>query len=411
MNRNGIKVTKVDGKTERPWLVNVAKKCFGKQIRKRFKTKAQADAQAHAYALKMNQKECTPLDPEIHQVAALFQNKLSASQFMAALTKAEERLKLSRCTFEELAEEYQEAKKLDFELGTISQLHWENIEKHTRQLIEDFGNQVAGVPVYDLEKSDVEKYVRRQLTTPRETTGKPFSPRTVQGYMEKLRAYFNYGIEKGYMEKNPTKGVKLPTYKAKVGICLPDELQKLLNHADHYIQCHIMFGAFGGLRSSEIRRMNWNDVRLDEGQFYIEGTKNSHAERWVKLTPPLMDCCKQLLESENPPKGLVTGGMTDNAIWQRLQYLHKICGVRIPKNGLRHSYGSHSLVAYNNPAHTATEMGHTTPTQTFKAYRKAVRKAQADEYFALRCEAKPPAPGFDTKKFVSGDFRRNKKAA
>jgi hypothetical protein len=158
----------VDGE-DRPWLVNVAKTCFGKQIRKRFKTKAQADAQGHAYALKMNQKACTPLDPEIHQVAALFQDKLSAAQFMAALTKAAERSNMSRKSFGQLAEEYKEAKKLDFELGTISQLHWESIEKHTRQLIEDFGNQVAGVPVYDLEKSDVEKYVRRQLTTPRES--------------------------------------------------------------------------------------------------------------------------------------------------------------------------------------------------------------------------------------------------
>jgi len=410
MIRNGITIRKVDGE-DRPWLVNVAKTCFGKQIRKRYETKKEADAIAHSYALKMNQKECTPLDPEIHQVAALFQDKLSATQFMAALAKASERSNMSRRSFDQLAEEYQKAKELEFELGTISSLHWENIVSHTRHLIEDFGNQVTGVPVYDLEKSDVEKYVRRQLTTPRETTGKPFSPRTVQGYLEKLRAYFNYGIEKGYMEKNPTKGVKLPAYKAKVGICLPDELQKLLNHAGHYIQCHIMFGAFGGLRSSEIRRMDWSDVRLDEGQFYIEGTKNSYAERWVKLTPPLMDFCKQLLESDNPPKGLVTGDMTDNAIWQRLQYLHKICGVKIPKNGLRHSYGSHSLVAYNNPAHTATEMGHTTPTQTFKAYRKAVRKAQADEFFALRCEAKPFCMGWDTKLHTTERSQRMKKAA
>lgn len=409
MIKNGITVKKADG-GDRPWLVYVPKKCFGSMIRKRFTTKAEADAVAHSYNMKMNQKECTPLDPEIHQVAALFQDKLSATQFMAALTKAEERLKLSRCTFGQLAEEYKEAKKLDFELGTISLVHWENIEFHTRHLIEDFGSHVKGRPVCDVEKSDLEKYVRRQLTTPKKN-GKPLSPRSVQGAMETLRAFFNYGIEKGHMDKNPTKGVKLPDYKAPVGICLPDELEKLLDHAGHYLQCHIMFGAFGGLRSSEIARMKWEDVRLDEGQFYIEGTKNSYAERWVKLTPPLMDFCKQLLESDNPPKGLVTGGMTGNAIWQRLQPIYKATGVKIPKNGLRHSYGSHSLVAYNNPAHTATEMGHTTPTQTFKAYRKAVRKAQADEFFALRCEAKPFASGWDTKLHTTERSQRMKKAA
>ena len=64
-------------------------------------------------------------------------------------------------------------------------------------------------------------------------------------------------------------------------------------------------------------------------------------------------------------------------------------GVRIPRNGLRHSFGSHHLVAYNNPSVTATEMGHLGPQQTFKAYRKAVLKSQAEDFFAICCEAKP----------------------
>ena len=38
--------------------------------------------------------------------------------------------------------------------------------------------------------------------------------------------------------------------------------------------------------------MKWSDVRLEEGQFYIAGKKNEGAERWIKMTPPLMDFCK-----------------------------------------------------------------------------------------------------------------------
>ena len=72
--------------------------------------------------------------------------------------------------------------------------------------------------------------------------------------------------------------------------------------------------------------------------------------------------------------------------------MRQVCrkaGYRIPKNGLRHSFGSHHLVYYQNADNTANEMGHIGPTMTFKAYRKAVLKSQAASYFAIRCSAKP----------------------
>jgi len=85
----------------------------------------------------------------------------------------------------------------------------------------------------------------------------------------------------------------------------------LLANADHYIQCWIMLGAFGGLRSSGIHRMNWDDVRLDENQFYICGSKNENAERFVELTALLKAYCKDMLEGDTPAKGLVFGDLSD----------------------------------------------------------------------------------------------------
>ena len=55
---------------------------------------------------------------------------------------------------------------------------------------------------------------------------------------------------------------------------------------------------------------------------------------------------------------------------------------------MRHSFGSHHLVHFEKADTTATEMGHIGPQQTFKAYRKAVLKSQAAEYFAIRPKAK-----------------------
>ena len=45
-------------------------------------------------------------------------------------------------------------------------------------------------------------------------------------------------------------------------------------------------------------------------------------------------------------------------------------------------------MGFQKPEITVTEMGHASPTQTFKAYRKAVLKSQALEFWKIRAEAK-----------------------
>ena len=383
MQTKGIRLVKVDTHPDRPWLVSVPPSVFGKQIRKRFETRDEAKLQMHAYMMEAASKEQAPLDPDIHRVVAGFQDKLSATQIMTALSTAVELQGLALVTLEELANEYLGHQEMLQERGSITLRHLKDAQHLSPKVVGYLGNP----NINTITAEQLESFVDKRLTT-RKPNGKLYSPRTVINEVNFLSALFNYGIKKGHMVKNPTLDVKMPDYKAPVGICKPDELVKLLKHADHFEQCQIMFGAFGGLRSSEILRMRWEDVRLDEGQFYIKGTKNSHAERWVKLTPPLMDFCKQLLESENPPKGLVMGGMVPITKERKMQKLAKTAAIKIPKNGLRHSFGSHHLVHYEKADTTATEMGHIGPQQTFRAYRKAVLKSQAAEFFAIRPKAK-----------------------
>ena len=61
---------------------------------------------------------------------------------------------------------------------------------------------------------------------------------------------------------------------------------------------------------------------------------------------------------------------------------------RFKRNALRHSFGSYHLVGFEKPDVTANQMGHASPTQTFKAYRKAVLESQAQEFWKIRVEAK-----------------------
>ncbi len=367
-----------------PHEVHVAKRLFGKRSRKKFKYLKDANAHALKLSRRVLNKERVPLDPEVHKIAAMYADNLTPFQIQTMLEEGVRRYSVEAKGLDELVTEYLEQQAMLLERGTVGQDHMNTVNCISKKLVGYLGDPL----VRDIDLAMLDKMVNERLQTVQDN-GKKVSPRTVRNEVNQLSAIFNYAIALKYVSDNPTLHCKLKDYKAPVGICKPADLQKLLDNADHHIQCHLMFGAFGGLRSSEIMRMRWSDVRLEEGQFFIAGTKNENAERWVNLTPPLMDFCKQALEAENPPSGLVMGGMVPNTRNRKLTKLYKAVGYTPKRNYLRHSYGSHHLVQYQNGDNTANEMGHIGPQMTFKAYRKAVLKSQAADYFAIRCSAKP----------------------
>ena len=130
-----------------------------------------------------------------------------------------------------------------------------------------------------------------------------FAPRTVKNHAEVLGAVLEQARKEKLIIENPMGDVERPKCKPPAHILTPDEIEKLLVAAPQVFKKHdlmtpkIMFGAFAGLRTSEIERLTWEDVRLDVGQLYVSPGKTDNAERWVVLTPPLLDWCKCMLEA------------------------------------------------------------------------------------------------------------------
>jgi len=311
-----------------PWEVYVSKSVFGKKIRKRFENRADAQTQVDLYETKVRNNGRQELDPDLHKLVALYQDKMTVPQFATMLEEGVQRYSVSALPLKDLVEEYLEQQRRLRARKSIGKAHLYTVSCVGPKLVEYLGNPL----VRDIDTETIEKLVDRRLATTNDK-GKKVSPRTVKNEVNLLSSIFNYAIGKKYVTDNPTLKVVLPSYKAEVGICQPEDLENLLSHACHYIQCWIMFGAFGGLRSSEIFRMKWSDVRLDEGQFYIAGKKNEGAERWIKMTPPLMDFCKAILEGEDAPDGLVMGGMTSQTQQRKIEEAYKKAGLSVQSFG------------------------------------------------------------------------------
>ena len=374
-----LKKTKFE---ENPWQVNVDKKHFGKRIRERFKTKALAETAILKYENKLREKERVPLDPEIHKVIAGYQNDFAPDELREILETAVQKYKQGKGTIGDMGDRYLTSKEKALELGAVSDKFVYDIKIRLPKAKAFFGNTAA----CDITSEMVTDYA---LWLKKEHG---FAPTTIRNFVKKeLSSIFHYAINSGYLTHNPVKAAAIVHEKPKVGILNAPELQQLLDASCHFMQVWFMFGAFGGLRSSEIRLVSWEDVDLDEGQFYVPGKKNVCAERYVDLTPPLKDFCKKLLEGDNPPEGLIMGGMTNASIIRRREKAMDATGIKIPRNALRHSFASHHLVHFNSPNTTAALMGHVGPQQTFTAYRRAVKKSQALIYWNVRV-GKPLAP-------------------
>ena len=100
------------------------------------------------------------------------------------------------------------------------------------------------------------------------------------------------------------------------------------------------------------------------------------------MTPPLMDFCKAILEGEDAPDGLVMGGMASQTQQRKIEEAYKKAGYRIPKNGLRHSFGSYRYAVTDNADKTSKEMGNS-PTTLKKSYYRLATPNRGAEWFAL----------------------------
>ena len=204
-------VTKKGQSQNLPWEVYVPKAVFGKMIRKRFKTRKQAEASARGYENKVLNRERVPLDPEIHKVISNYQTIFSADELREILEGAVARKKLGDGTIGDFGDRYLAHKEDAFELGAVSKKFVDDIRVRLPRAKLFFKD----TPAQDITSEMITKYA---LWLKKEG----LAPTTIKNYVKKeLSAIFNYGINCGQLTRNPAKAATIVTAKPKVGILTP----------------------------------------------------------------------------------------------------------------------------------------------------------------------------------------------
>jgi integrase len=139
----------------------------------------------------------------------------------------------------------------------------------------------------------------------------------------------------------------------------------------------LAIGAFAGLRDSEIKRLNWAEVRLVRGHIEVTAAKAKSARRrLVPIQPNLMEWLR--------PYSGMTGPVVPARYKGKLGRVRKAAGLtHWPKNGLRHSFASYRYASTQDATMTAHDLGHSGTQLLFQHYRELVTPEEANGYWKI----------------------------
>ncbi len=201
-------------------------------------------------------------------------------------------------------------------------------------------------------------------------------------HRKRIGTLLHFAEQRGYLPRGDRRIEAVPTAKVaatEIEIFQPEEMSKLLGAARRELVPFLAIGAFAGLRHAEILRLDWREVRLEEGFIEVKAQKAKTASRRLV---PVAGNLKAWLAAHRQADGLVCGL---KYVSGPLQGLGQAAGVPWKHNALRHSYISYRVAEVQNVAQVALEAGNS-PKLIFQHYRELVRPAEAKAWFSITPE-------------------------
>ena len=261
------------------------------------------------------------------------------------------------------------------------------------------------------------------------------SPRTRNNLRSTVQTLFSFAKARRYLPKDHDELADVPVAKNRGGeieVFAPSELQEILAFAGEQLVSFLVLGAFAGIRHAEIQRLEWRDIRFDDGIVEIHAAKAKTASR---RTVPILDNLRQWLLPAKRESGLVCPyrnvayelhmvtkriNQARRAAWAQANEIAESELKRIDRlvreqsraakkpgrqkgevppsaetakaegwepfgwkhNALRHSFISYRIAQIQNVQQVALEAGNS-PQIIFSNYRELVRPADAQKWFSI----------------------------
>jgi len=364
MSSAKVSVRKYNHSATGKWVVNY--RDGSKRRREFFPTRAAANARADQLKVElMNLGNKALLIPDHLRFEAMECSEMLSPfgrSLKEAVTHYIEHLKATErsCNTRNLVAEYLKTKQAKGR----SNRHLQDLKSRLNRFSDVFGDSIAS----EVSTKQIEQWL----------SGLELAAQSINNYRTVLGGFFNYGIKQGYVTSNPIAGIERHTIKqAPPSILKPGELARLLAHSPPSLIPYLSVGAFAGLRSAELDRLDWGDVRLTIGSIEVTATKaKSGQRRLVEISSNLAEWLE--------PHAKKTGKLAPTNCRKMVERCWRsVFPNRKRDNDLRHSFASYHLALHHDAAKTALQLGHSDTGMLFKHYRELVTEQEASAYFSI----------------------------
>jgi integrase len=150
----------------------------------------------------------------------------------------------------------------------------------------------------------------------------------------------------------------------------------LLEAAEEEATLYFALGAFTGLRSAELIRLEWDDINFARGHIQVGKGKSKTATRRLL---PIQSNLMGWLSPYRGRTGLVF--VSAHAASRSVARAKDVIG-DWPTNALRHSYATYRLAQCHDAARVSLEMGNS-PQMLFRNYRELADEGDAAAWFNI----------------------------
>lgn len=226
------------------------------------------------------------------------------------------------------------------------------------------------------------------------------SPRSIKNFRGTANTLFKFAEARGYISRGENPVIATERNEKRNGkaieIYTPVELQRLILAAPDWFRPVIALQAFAGIRSAEVWRLDWRDIKLERGHIELGADKTKTASR--RIVPIVPNLAQWLA-----PHAIKSGKVYRHSRPYFYEVTAKVAAateiktdvkksiaalppVEWKQNALRHSFISYRVADTADVPRVALESGNS-PAMIFAHYREVVTPADAKAWFAIAPDA------------------------
>jgi integrase len=244
-------------------------------------------------------------------------------------------------------------------------------------MLRRFASTFPGNAASDLAKEHLDAFIQTALAG--------FSAKSRNHHRAAVRQFLQWCVRKDYLSATHRLGeadAMRPerANNGEIHFYTPGEFRALLEAAEGPMRAMIAIGGLAGLRTTELLRLDWADVRRVKGHIEVTAGKAKTRQR------RLVEICPALAAWLQPFRTFTTGKLCTlhEITWQ--QHFVKLCekaGVERKPNGLRHAFCTYHFAAHANENLTAQQAGNS-PAMVHAHYKGLATKAEAEKWFVVK---------------------------